>query len=106
MLHWKRVSSGTLTLNAEVLVDMLSGMAGKNRRVVKAAFTPTQYKYFRAYLDAEQIVDFDSYTLNGEYPVIDMDIPMADGQQLKVGFYNSSGATTAIEIMIAYEEST
>lgn len=105
MLKWKRVSSGTLTLNTEVLVDILAGMAGKNRKVVKASFTPTQYKYFRVYRDAEQIVDFDSYTLNGEYPVIDMDLPLAEGQQLKVGFYNSSGATTAIEIMIAYVES-
>lgn len=104
MLKWKRVSSGTLVLNAETLVDMLSGMAGKNRRIVRASFTPTQYKYFRVYRDAEQIVDFDSYTLTGEYPVIDMDLPLAEGQSCKVGFYNSSGVTDAIEIMIAYEE--
>ena len=104
MLKWKRVSSGTLTLNAEVLVDMLAGMSGKSRRIVKASFTPTQYKYFRVYKDADQIVDFDSYVLNGEYPVIEMDLPLAEGEQCKVGFYNSSGATTAIEIMVAYEE--
>lgn len=104
MLKWKRVSSGTLTLNAEVLVDMLSGMAGKNRVIRKISFAPTQYKYLRVYRDAEQIVDFDSYTLNGEYPVLDMDLPLAEGQQCKVGFYNSSGATTAISIMIGYEE--
>jgi hypothetical protein len=104
MIKIKRVSSGTLTANQEVLVDMLSGLAGKNRRIVKAWFTPTDNKYFRVYRDAEQIVDFDSYTLSGEYPVIDMDLPVAEGQQVKVGFYNASGATTAIEIMIAYEE--
>ena len=104
MLKWKRVSSGVLTLNQEVLVDMLSGMSGKGRRIVKASFTPTQYKYFRVYRDAEQIVDFDSYTLNGEYPVIDMDLPLAEGQHCKVGFYNSSGTDAAIEIMVAYEE--
>lgn len=105
MLKWKRVSSGTLTLNAEVLVDILAGMAGKNRVIKKASFTPTQYKFLRVYRDAEQIVDFDSYVLNGEYPVIDMDLPLAEGQQCKIGFYNSSGATTAIEVMIGYEES-
>ena len=105
MLKWKRVSSGTLTLNAEVLVDMLAGMSGKNRRITKISFTPTDDKYLRVYRDAEQIVDFDSFTLNGEYPVLDMDLPLADGQQCKVGFYNSSGATTAIELMIGYEES-
>lgn len=105
MLKWKRVSSGVLTLNAEVLVDILSGGSGKNRRIVKASFTPTDNKHFRVYRDADQIVDFDSYTLNGEPPFIDMDLPLAEGQQCKVGFYNASGATTAIEIMIAYEES-
>ena len=105
MLKWKRVSSGTLTLNAEVLVDMLAGMAGKNRRITKLSFTPTIYKFVRVYRNSDQIVDYDSYTLNGEYPVLDMDLPLADGQQCKVGFYNSSGATTAIEIMIGYEES-
>jgi len=104
MLKWKRVTSGVLTLNAEVLVEMLSGMSGKSRRITKVSFTPTQYKYLRVYSDAEQIVDFDSYTLNGEYPVLDMDLPLAEGQSCKVGFYNSSGATTAIEIMIGYEE--
>jgi len=104
MLKWKRVDSGTLTLNAEVLVDMLAGMSGKHRVVKRISFTPTQYKYLRVYRDGEQIVDYDSYTLNGEYPVLDMDLPLAEGQQCKVGFYNSSGATTAVQIMIAYEE--
>jgi len=104
MLKWKRVSSGTLTLNAEVLVDMLAGMSGKNRIIKKISFAPTQYKFLRVYRDAEQIVDFDSYTLNGEYPVLDMDLPLAEGQQCKVGFYNSSGATTAVSIMVGYEE--
>lgn len=105
MLKWKRVSSGVLTLNAEILVDILAGMSGKNRVIKMAAFTPTDNKYFRVYRDSEQIVDFDSYTLNGEYPTISMDLPLAEGQQCKVGFYNSSGVTTAIEIMVAYEES-
>ncbi len=104
MLKWKRVSSGTLTLNAEVLVDMLSGMSGKNRIIKKISFTPTQYKFLRVYRDAEQIVDYNSYTLTGEYPVLDMDLPVSEGQSVKVGFYNSSGGTTAIEIMIGYEE--
>ncbi len=104
MLKWKRVSSGTLTLNAEVLVDMLSGMSGKNRIIKKISFTPTQYKFLRVYRDAEQIVDYNSYTLTGEYPVLEMDLPVNEGQSVKVGFYNSSGATTAIEIMIGYEE--
>ncbi len=104
MLKWKRVSSGVLTLNAEVLVDILAGMAGKNRIIKHISFTPTDNKYLRVYRDAEQIVDYDSYTLNGEYPVLAMDLPLAEGQQCKIGFYNGSGTTAAIEIMIGYEE--
>lgn len=104
MLKWKRVNSGTLTLNAEVLVDMLSGMSGKNRVIKMISFVPTQYKFLRVYRDAEQIVDYDSYTLNGEFPVLPMDLPVNEGQSVKVGFYNSSGSTAAIEIMIGYEE--
>lgn len=105
MLKWKRVSSGTLTLNAEVLVDMLAGMAGKNRVVKHISFTPTADKYLRVYRDAEQTVDYDSNTLSGEYPVLAMDLPLAEGQQCKVGFYNAAGATTAIQISIGYTES-
>ncbi len=104
MLKWKRVSSGILTLNAEVLVDILAGMAGKNRVIKHISFTPTDNKYLRVYRDAEQIVDYDSFTLNGEFPVLAMDLPLSEGQQCKVGFYNSSGTTAAIEIMIGYEE--
>ena len=104
MLKWKRVSSGELTLNAEILVDILAGMSGKNRVIKKISFTPTQYKYLRVYRGADQIVDFDSYILNGEYPVLDMDLPLAEGEACKVGFYNSSGSTSVISIMIGYEE--
>ena len=104
MLKWKRVETPVLVVDAEKLTDILSGMSGKNRVVKKISFTPTIYKYLRVYRDAEQIVDFDSYILNGEYPVLDMDLPLAEGQQCKVGFYNSSGADTALHIMIAYDE--
>ena len=104
MLKWKRVSSGALTLNAEILVDILAGMSGKNRIIRKISFTPTQYKFLRVYRDGEQIVDYDSYILNGEYPILPMDLPLVEGQLCKVGFYNSSGGTGAISIAIGYEE--
>lgn len=104
MLKWKRVSSGAIAASAETLVDFLAGMSGKNRRLVKASCTPTANRYLRIYRDAEQIVDFYTYTLNGELPFIDLDIPLAEGQQCKVGFYNPSTAGAAIDIMVAYEE--
>ena len=104
MLKWKRVATPTLTVNAEKLTDMLSGMSGKNRVIKKISFTPTALFYLRVYRDAEQIVDYDSNTLSGEYPVLEMDLPVNEGQSVKVGFYNNGGATTAQEIMIGYEE--
>lgn len=104
MLKWKRISSGIILADRETIVDALAGMAGKARRIVKASFFPTDNKFFRVYRDAEQIVDFDTYTLHLQLPFIDMDLPLAEGQSCKVGFYNDAGATDAIEIMIAYEE--
>lgn len=104
MLKWKRVLTPVLTANAERLSDVLAGMSGKNRVIKKISFPPTEHKYLRVYRDAEQIVDFDSFILDGEYPVLDMDLPLSEGQQCKVGFYNSSGADTALHIMIAYDE--
>jgi len=104
MLKWKRVSSGTLIAASETLVDFLSGMAGKNRRLVKASFVPTNNRFLRIYRDAEQFVDFNTYTLNTYEPFIDLDIPLAEGQQCKVGFYNPSTEGSAMDIMIAYEE--
>lgn len=104
MLKWKRVSSGTLTKDKETLVPILSGMSGKNRRIVKISAFPTDNKYLRVYRDADQIVDFDIFTLTTELPFLDMDLPLAEGQQCSVGFYNTDTVTAAIEIMIAYEE--
>jgi len=104
MLKWKRVSSGAIAASAETLVDFLAGAAGKARRLVKACCVPTENRYLRIYRDAEQIVDFDSYVLDTYEPFIDLDIPLAEGQQCKVGFYNPSTAGAAMSIMILYEE--
>jgi len=84
---------------------MLSGMGGVTRVIKHISFTPTANKQLRVYRDAEQIVDYDSNTLSGEYPVLPMDLPLVEGQNCKVGFYNAAGATDAIEIGIGYEES-
>jgi len=104
MLKWKRVSSGTLLAASETIVDFLAGMAGKGRRLVKASFVPTANRYLRIYRDAEQIVDFYTYTLDTYEAFIDLDLPLAEGQQCKVGFYNPSTEGAAMDIMIAYEE--
>lgn len=104
MLKWKRVSSGALPAAAETLVDFLAGMAGKNRRLVKACCVPTADRLLRIYRDAEQIVDFDTAVLDTYEPFIDLNIPLAEGQQCKVGFHNPGAVGVAMSIMIAYEE--
>ena len=37
-------------------------------------------------------------------PVLKMDLPLAEGQDCTVGFYNNGAATTAKQITIGYEE--
>jgi len=103
MLKYKRVNTGTLTAGQETLVDMLAGMAGKNRRIVSISTKPTAGNYLRVYRDADQIVDCDSERLTTAAPWLAMDLPLVEGQQCKVGIYCVT-TTTAVEITIGYEE--
>ncbi|GAJ03154.1 unnamed protein product, partial [marine sediment metagenome] len=52
---------------------------------------PLDKMYIRVYRDAEQIVDANSLICTEGSPLLLMDIPLADGQQLEVGFYNDGG---------------
>jgi len=105
MLKYKRITTPTLTDGSETLADMLSGFAGKNRRIVSISTAPLADMYLRVYRDAEQIVDVASIILTTAAPILKMDLPLAEGQQVKVGFYNDGAATTAKQITIGYEES-
>lgn len=104
MLKYKRVNTGTLTDGVETLVDMLAGMAGKNRRILSVATVPLANMYLRVYRDAEQVVDATSTDMTTAAPLMVMDLPLAEGQSCKVGFYNNGAVTTAKEITIGYEE--
>lgn len=103
MLKYKRVNVTGLTAGEEVLADMLSGMAGKNRRIVSICTEAGALDYLRVYRDADQIVDCDCSKLTDERPWLPMDLPLAEGQQCKVGIYRGSALTEA-EITIGYEE--
>ena len=94
----------TPTDGEESLVNILAGMAGKNRRVVSIYTAPLIKIYLRVYRDAEQIVDADSLICTSGSPLLPMDLPLADGQQLEVGFYNDGAAETAKYITIGYTE--
>lgn len=104
MLKYKRITTPTLTDGAETLSDMLSGFSGKNRKIVSISSAPLADMYLRVYRDAEQVVDCASIAMTTAAPWLPMDLPLAEGQQCKVGFYNDGAATTAKQITIAYTE--
>jgi len=105
MLKVKRIKTGTLTSGVETLYDILAGMSGKNRVIKRITTKPLDSQYLRVYRDADQIVDVNSLHLVSGAPWLDMDLPLVEGQQCKVGFYNDGAATTAKHITIVYEES-
>jgi len=105
MIKYKRITTATLTDGAETLADMLSGFSGKARKIISISTAPLADMYLRVYRDAEQIVDVASIVLTTAAPLLVMDLPLAEGQQCKVGFYNDGAATTAKQITIGYEES-
>lgn len=104
MLKWKRASVTALN-NTEELTDILAGMAGKNR-VIKFFFEGDRLAatFLRMYRDAEQIVDIECDLLTAQAPMLSVDLPLAEGQLCKAGFYNSSGGPLTRSIAIGYEE--
>lgn len=105
MLKYKRLKTATLTDGVETIADILAGFAGKNRRIVSISTAPLANMYLRVYRDADQIVDMSSERCTSAAPWAKMDLPLAEGQQCKVGFYNDGAVTTAKQITIGYEES-
>ena len=103
MLKYKRMTTPTLTAGQEDVVNILSGAAGKNRRIVSITTKPTAGNYLRVYRDADQIVDCDSERMTTAAPWIPMDLPLAEGQQCLAGIYCTT-TTTAVEITVGYEE--
>ena len=104
MLKYKRLTTATLTDGAETLASILSGMSGKSRRIVSISTAPLANMYLRVYRDAEQMVDAASIIMTTAAPVLKMDLPLAEGQDCTVGFYNNGAVTTAKQITIGYEE--
>ncbi len=104
MLKWKQYKFADIVGPAEDLTDILAGMSGKNRVIKKIAFPATANLSVRVYRDAEQIVDFNCYLLTGEPPIIDMDLPLAEGQLCKAGLFMLTGTASTPTIAIGYEE--
>lgn len=104
MLKWKRIAV-TAAANTEVVDDILAGMAGKNR-VVKFFLEGdrTASTFLRMYRDADQIVDYECDLLTAQAPMLPVDLPLAEGQLCKAGFYNATGGGLTRTIAIGYEE--
>lgn len=103
MLKWKKVSV-TAGLNEEKLEPMLAGMSGKNR-VIKFLTIEDKVagEYMRLYRDAEQIVDLESTSITDAYPLLPVDLSLAEGQLCSVGFLNTGSSQTRM-VSIGYEE--
>ena len=104
MFKWKSYKFGTISNNSEQLTDMLAGMAGKNRVIKKIACSIDADINLRAYRDGEQLVDIACDLLTTAAPFLPVDIPLAEGQLCKLGFYNTAAGDVTPTVAIGYEE--
>lgn len=104
MLKWKKHKFDAIENTEEPLTDILAGMSGKNRVIKYFAADIDDNIYVRIYRDAEQIVDFPCHLMTTAAPIILCDIPLADGQLCKAGFYNLSAGSVTPTLVIGYEE--
>jgi len=121
MLRHKYIEVGA-SASGETLVNALSGLGEKNRKIKSLAFVPdfvTSATYpargtrVRAYKNQDQIVDaaltsfafsvYSSYTGSDMQSVFELDMPLKQGDGFKVGLYNSS-ATPSGNLQIVYED--
>lgn len=104
MLKWKRVEV-TAGAYAEKVESILSGMSGKNRRIIYATIEDkVSTDWFKIYRDAEEIVNIQGTQITDNAPFLPMDLPLAGGQHCTVGFYNGTGGGLTRQISIGYEE--
>ena len=105
MLKWKRHRFASIADGVEDIETILSGMSGKNRVIKFITGPQTSLLYFRAYRDADLLVDFRANYITSAMPLLPVDIPLAEGQICKAGFYNNTGGpVTVLDIIIGYEE--
>lgn len=105
MLKYKSHTFLSIADGIEDLTDMLAGMSGKNRRVVALMGEVTADQDFRVYRDGDQIIDVPCARVTTAAPILPCDISLAEGQLLKVGYYNHTGGDSLTqEIVIGYEE--
>lgn len=104
MLKYKKYKFPAIANNTESLTDMLAGLSGKNRRIVSITSDIDDDIYIRVYRDGDQIVDFECNLITATAPFLPMDLPLAEGQLCKVGFYNEAAGSVTPTVAIGYEE--
>ncbi len=104
MLKYKKYKFAAIANNVESLTDMLSGMSGKNRVIRSITSTIDSDIYIRLYRGGEQIVDYPCDLLKTQSPILPMDLPLAEGQLCKIGFYNEAAGSVTPTITIGYTE--
>lgn len=104
MLKWKKHKFASIANNVESLNDMLAGLSGKNRVIKFLTGDIDSDIYFRVYRDADQIVDFECDLITTAAPLLPMNLPLAEGQLCKVGFYNLAAGAVTPTVAIGYEE--
>ncbi len=104
MLKWKSIKFATINNNEESLNDLLAGQSGKNRVIKFVAGTIDADIYIRLYRDADQFVNLACDIPTTSAPMVPVEIPLAEGQQLKAGFYNLAAGAVTPTIAIGYEE--
>ncbi len=104
MLKWKTFDIVVGTAYAEVLNDALAGMSGK-QRVIRYVGSPTITGLsLRVYRDAEQIADVAVTIFTTTFRLLEINLPLAEGQLCKVGFNETAGGTGTYKLIIGYEE--
>ena len=104
MLKWKKFKFAAIANNVESLTDILSGMSAKNRVIKFITCDIDADIYIRVYRDADQIVDYECNLITTSAPLLPMDLPLAEGQICKAGFYNEAAGSVTPTIAIGYEE--
>lgn len=106
MLKWKSHKFGTISNNVESLEVLLAGASGKNRVVKFVTGDIDSDINLRLYRDADQCVDFECDLITTAAPILPVEIPLAEGQQLNAGFYNTAAGDVTPTIAIGYEEAS
>ena len=104
MLKWKKYVFSSIANGVESLVDLLAGASGKNRRIKHVTCDIDSDIFIRIYRNADQFVDFACDLITTSAPLLPVDIPLAEGDTAKCGFYNLSAGAVTPTIAIGYEE--